>query len=331
VLTDEEILSSPDGGRDAIATLTEHVRRSPDAGVEEQLVRLRHLAFGSLEPVPAHHAGPVEPEGQGVSVLSETRFDDLDVGTLRGALARQGCALVRGLVSPSVAAGLAGDVDRALAAYDASADGSTRAETSPWFAKFTPSSDGHRLGSRRFMRESGGIWTVDSPRMLAKLCELLDSTGVGALATEFLGERPALSALKCNLRRVPVDTNSNWHQDGAFLGTGVRSLNLWLALSDCGVDAPGLDLVPRRFDHLVDTGTEGAIFDWSVAPAVVEREAGPAPVLRPRFSAGDALLFDHMFLHRTGVDPGMTSERYAIECWMFAPSAYPPDQIPVVY
>ena len=62
------------------------------------------------------------------------------------------------------------------------------------------------------------------------------------------GERPALSANKCTLRRVPVDTNTNWHQDGAFLGADVRTVNLWLALSDCGDDSPGLEIVPRRLD-----------------------------------------------------------------------------------
>jgi len=48
-------------------------------------------------------------------------------------------------------------------------------------------------------------------------------------------------------------------------------------------------------------------------------------------SSGDALLFDHFFLHRTGVAPGMTRERHAIETWFFAPSTYPDGQIPLVY
>ena len=78
-----------------------------------------------------------------------------------------------------------------------------------------------------------------------------------------------LSANKCTLRRVPIDANTDWHQDGAFLGAGIRALNVWLALSDCGVDAPGLDLVPRRFDDVLETGTGGAIFDWAVGPDVV--------------------------------------------------------------
>ncbi len=69
---------------------------------------------------------------------------------------------------------------------------------------------------------------------------------------------------------------------GAFLGDDVRSLNVWLALSKCGRDAPGLDLVPRRFDRILETGSEGAAFSWTVAPDVVEREAGQADECQAR-------------------------------------------------
>ncbi len=142
---------------------------------------------------------------------------------------------------------------------------------------------------------------------------------------------PRSSANKCTLRRVPVDTATNWHQDGAFLGADVRTLNLWLVLSDCGADSPGLEIVPRRFDEVLETGTDGAMFDWSVSPTLVDELAEATPVLRPQFRAGDALLFDHLFLHRTAAGPGMTRERYAMETWFFAPSGYPDGQIPLVY
>ena len=38
------------------------------------------------------------------------------------------------------------------------------------------------------------------------------------------------------------------------MGTDIRSVNLWMALSHCGDEAPGLDIVPRRLDHIVETG-----------------------------------------------------------------------------
>ena len=112
--------------------------------------------------------------------------------------------------------------------------------------------------------------------MLFELMELFEDTGIAALIEAYFGERPALSANKCTLRRVPIDTNTNWHQDGAFLGRDVRSLNLWLALSPCGVDAPGLDIVPQRFDEILPTGTEGALSTGRCPPRWSRtRPAGP--------------------------------------------------------
>jgi hypothetical protein len=154
---------------------------------------------------------------------------------------------------------------------------------------------------------------------------------VGDLVTAHLGERPFLSANKCTLRRVPVDSNTSWHQDGAFLGAEIRTINLWLSLSDCGVDAPGLDILPRRVDEVLETGTRGAIFDWSVSDSIVDELAVDVPVVRPVFAPGDAVLFDHLLVHRTAVAPGMTRERHAIETWMFTPSGYPEAQIPIAF
>ena len=146
-----------------------------------------------------------------------------------------------------------------------------------------------------------------------------------------LGERPVLAAKKFTLRRVPLAQTADWHQDGAFLGRDIRAVNVWVALSPCGEDSPGLDVVARRMPDIAPTGTEGAWFDWSVGAPVVDRVAEGAPIQRPIFEAGDAMLFDDMLLHRTAIDPEMTRERYAIESWFFAPSRYPGDQIPVTF
>jgi hypothetical protein len=137
-----------------------------------------------------------------------------------------------------------------------------------------------------------------------------------------------VSANKSVLRRVKPDAGSAWHQDGAFMGN-VMALNVWLSLSRCGDVAPGLDIVPKRIEEIVETGTDGALFNWSVSPAVAEREAGEAGIVRPIFNPGDAVLFDDRCLHATAVDPSMTKTRYAIESWFFAPSAFPDGYAPI--
>ena len=315
---------------DMIRRVTESNRAARDAHLEEELVVLRHEAFATIERAAPPDRLAISAVPVNDAPLPEFAARDVTPTLVRSEFARHGCVLIRGLISADHAAALTEGIDRALAAFDAGLDGAPKTETSPWYAPFTPTAGKYRIGGRRnWMRASGGMWTVDSPRMLFELLELLEDTGIGELVGEYFGEQPALSANKCNLRRVPVTTATNWHQDGAFLGNEVCSANFWLCLSHCGVDAPGLDFVPRRLDELLETGTDGAIFDWSVSPAIVDRL--DAPVIRPQLAPGDALLFDHMFLHRTGVSPGMTRERYAIETWFFAPSSYPEGQIPIVY
>ena len=171
------------------------------------------------------------------------------------------------------------------------------------------------------------------------MLDAYDRVGLRSFLTAYLGEHPAMSVNKFVLRRVPPDEfsaieksrstrPSAWHQDGAFLGS-VKALNVWVALSRCGDIAPGMDVIPRRIDQIVDTGTEGAPFNWSVSQALADREAGSAGVARPIFDPGDALLFDEMLLHSTAAEPEMTAARYAVESWFFAPSAFPEGYAPL--
>ncbi len=286
---------------EAVALLTEANRRRPDVALERRLVQLRHDAFAELEPASPVSPWPPEVPDRfaGETGLPEVGVADLTAQTLSAGILHHGALVVRGLVPPAGVERLVGDIDRA---------------------------------SRRFVRDGGGVWLVDSPRALFDVLEAFEEAGLRRVLTGHLGEAPALSVKKCTLRRVPVTSSTDWHQDGAFLGDAIRTVNVWLALTRCGgdADAPGLDVVPRRFDHVVETGTEGAWFDWAVGQGVVDRYAD-TPVIRPLFEPGDALLFDQFLLHRTAIDPGMTRERHAIESWFFAPSTYPTAQVPVVF
>ena len=163
--------------------------------------------------------------------------------------------------------------------------------------------------------------TVESPPTLLDLIDTFDRVGLGDLVRGYFGEPPMLLARKGTLRRMAHGGKTGgWHQDGAFMGADIRSLNIWLALTHCGDDAPGLDLVGRRLDELVQTG-EGAFADWATDPDSGRGGRGGA-IERPIFDPGDVLLFDQLNLHRTTIDPGMDKDRYAIETWLFAPSTY---------
>jgi hypothetical protein len=313
------------------------LRHELDAATEAHLVALRHLAFEELTAGSGRPTWPpsyVDLTAAAAGPPTVTP-DALTSDVLGSAIVNHGALHVKGLVRPDQVASLVAGIDRAFAGRDAwGAD--PDAATAPWFVPFVPSPKYMpKVLSREWVREGGGVWAADSPRVMFEMLEAYDAIGLADTIGGYLGERPAISMRKCTLRRVPADLpHADWHQDGAFLGDDVRSVNVWLALTRCGgeSDSPGLDYVPRRVG-LQETGTEGALFGWSVGPGVVEQvvqETG-GEVIRPQFEPGDALLFDDLFLHRTGVDPTLTTDRYAIESWFFAPSTYPSDQIPLVF
>jgi hypothetical protein len=321
---------------DAVDALTQANRLRRDPELERRLVGLRHRAYREVRRSKGASSWPViAPRDHVVDddfpVISP---DELSPETLSTGILRHGGLHIRRLVPDDQVARLVDGIDRAMWGYDVHASGQGSSETNPWYEPFEPEPEYSAavMRKRRWVRDSSGVWTADSPRVLSDLVDTIDLAGLGGAINAYFGERPVLSVNKCTLRRVQLDTtNADWHQDGAFLGDGIRSVNVWMSLSHCGRDAPGLDIVPARIDHIVETGTEGATFPWAVGPGVVERVAAETPVIRPIFEPGDVLVFDDLFLHRTAVDSAMTRPRYAIETWFFAPSVYPGGQIPLVF
>ncbi|MEO6318599.1 MAG: hypothetical protein ABIP36_07445 [Acidimicrobiales bacterium] len=332
-LQDAEDLASHGELRAAIDLLTRANRVAHHGELECALAKLRRrggAAVSRQAPVERSATDARPPGGD----LFEIEPAELTLAALKAGYAQCGCVLVRGLVSPERVALLVEGIDAAMAAYDAATDdGSTvdRAWYDPGPMPDRVSPGLPEAVHRKALRGRGGMWTVDSPRMLFELFELVDDVGIGSLMTELFGERPLLSALKGTLRRVrpDIDVSGRWHQDGAFLGNGVGAFNVWLALTACGRDAPGLDIVLQRFERVLRDGD--AQFDWSLSDDTVLEAAAGASIVRPSFEAGDALLFDHLLLHRTATSPKMTHVRHAIESWFFAPSAYPAGQLPILY
>jgi hypothetical protein len=320
---------------DAIEALRVANLEAADPALERRLVQVRHAAFEHLEQRSAFEQWPVpvaDLDTGGPPRIPEVTRAELDGEVVRRNILSHGSILVRGVLDADQVSTFVAGIDRAFVARDeVSAAGPTKDRSQSWFAALPlPAAEARSLG-RHWVAGAGGVLGADSPKLLFRLLETYSEVGLRQVVADYLGERPVLSANKCTLRRVPLTASTDWHQDGAFLGRGIRALNIWVALTDCGVVAPGMDLLPRRFDHIVETGTGGAIFDWAVGPDVVERLAVDSPVVRPHFRAGDALLFDDMFLHRTAIERTMTSPRYAIESWFFAPTSYPTGQVPLVW
>jgi hypothetical protein len=323
-----------DEGRhfEAIDLLNEANRRERSNAVEVELRRIRNLAGMTLledpptdpsHPEPAAEVPAPDPE----SKLPEITPSELTPELLRAAMLENGALLIRGLMDPAKAERMAADSDHSF-------------EVRKQVQAGTPDPDGYYdeldpeppfiIGERSWIEEGGGVLAVDSPRLLFDMLESFEEAGLRSVIEAYLGEKPAISAQKCTLRKATPDVAGAWHQDGAFLGE-VRALNVWLSLSRCGDVAPSMDVVPRRLDDFVATGTEGTFLDFQVSQAVAEEAAGEVGIVRPIFNPGDALLFDDLMLHQTGSDPEMPNPRYAIESWFFGPSAYPANYVPIAF
>ena len=314
-----------------IEELTRSNRESRDPDAEVRLVNLRHAAgihlldgdgAGGQFPEPAFDRLP-DRNGE----LAGITPDGLTPEVLRAGILRDGCLLVRGVLSRDQAANLVDQINAAFESRAALREG--RPADAGYYREFPlePRFAGEE-GGREWTAEGGGLWVADSPHLTFEMLECFDRAGLTGVISQYLGERPTISVQKCTLRKVDPDAGHGWHQDGAFLGE-VRALNVWLALSRCGDESPGMDIVPKRLEHIVPTGTEGAVFEWSVSPQMAEEAAGEEGVLRPIFEPGDVLLFDELFLHSTAADPSMKKSRMAIESWFFGASASPGQYAPL--
>jgi hypothetical protein len=298
---------------------------TPD--VDRRLTVLRHRAFRELPVTEAPPGPPSADSPVPAGTLAEIGPGELTATAVRRAIQGCGGLLVRGLLAEHVER-LVDGIDAAFAARERRRSGG---DGGAWYDPLPLEAAEAKSLGRNWVAGGSALLACDSPRVVNDVLDLYEQIGLRRVVTEYLQDRPVLSANKCTLRHVPPESGTDWHQDGAFLGQGIKALNIWVALTDCGVDAPGLDLVPLRLDGVLPTGTGGAYFDWAVGPEVVAGLEDRAPVVRPTFRAGDVMLFDDLFLHRTAVDASMTGKRYAIEAWFFAPSAYPDGQVPLVW
>ncbi len=312
-----------------IDSLSESYAQKPSRVAERELLALRHVAgvraLGGDGSEP-HHPDPSSvtlPEGD---PLPEFAPEDLTPEVVRAAILRDGCIFVRGLVPREDALAFAAQIDRSFAERERFLSGEAPAEG--YYEEMVPAKAEYALDVRPWIREGGGVLAVDAPMPLAEMLAMFAKADLPELVGGYLGERPLISLQKTTLRKADPSVAGAWHQDGKFMGD-VRALNLWLSLSRCGDESPGLDIVPRRLDHLVQAQTGEAMLDYQVSKELAEEAAGDKQVARPIFEPGDALLFDDLFLHATGSDPSMPKPRFAIESWFFGASAFPEEYGPL--
>ena len=318
---------------EAVAYAHPHAMHLDDPSLHRELARIRERAVPQARE-SARARGewpPRQPDPfPGVTGIPETRAEAVTGDRLGGAILHHGCFIVRGLLDADVARTLAADVEMAFQGFDAWFDGRTVDPQDRWFQPYDFGDNDLAIARPWTRKSGGGVLAADSPAMLTRLAGLFRRHPIVDAIRDYLGEPPLLSAGKTVLRKVEPIVPGPFHQDGAFLGADARTVNVWIALSECGIDAPALEVVDRRLDTIIETGTAGADYYWSVSRDEARRANDGLPFARPTFKAGDALIFDQMMLHATSWSATMDRPRYAIEAWFFAPSAYTADQVPLV-
>lgn len=305
---------------DVVETLDRLVEMSPAArpvGADVVMRDLRRRAATVLPRTSTREPWPpayVDPFPDLERALPEVDSGQVSTAVVGGSVQHHGCLVVRGLFGPEKVDMMVDLIDNAIDNHDAG--GRDPSGYSP-----VDTGVANDANLRRRTRNNGGVWLADSPRATSLVMHELTEAGVVGAMTEHFGTRPFFSLQKSTLRRVEPEARiTAWHQDGSFLDDDVRTMNVWIALTDCGGSHPasGLEVVPTRMESILDVDRE--MGRAAVPFDVVDRIAEEIPVLRPEFTAGDALIFDERFLHRTHLDPGLTERRYALECWFFAPS-----------
>lgn len=267
--------------------------------------------------------------------IPEITRDQCTAQTLRAAVLEHGSLIVRGLFSEETVAGMREIIDGVLDACGSSRE--VRRKTRSVYyhppanaGSIMPQGDIELSALRQFSAASGSALCIEASSVAEMLLEFYEQHGLKELVTGYLGEAPCLSAKKWVLRRsfVPSEV-AGWHQDGAFMGTHINTINLWIPLTECGADtgAPGMDVVPARLNRLISS--DGADFNWSVHDDKARFGFGSLRPEAPLFHVGDAFFFDHFHLHRTQSDLDFTKQRYAIETWFFGCTSFPKDQVPI--
>jgi hypothetical protein len=145
------------------------------------------------------------------------------------------------------------------------------------------------------------------------------------------GEPVVCSYVHCAVRYQRSDIRDQsylFHQDGSYHSRDIHAhtgLTTWIPMTDCGVDAPGLQLYPHALDEVLPAppDTEGSYL-FCDEKSVLERFGDR--LWAPSMAVGDVLIFNHLVVHRTHITPDMTRERQSAD-FRVSPSSKVPDYI----
>jgi Phytanoyl-CoA dioxygenase (PhyH) len=310
-----------------IDRLVEANRRNRSTETDELLVKLRRDAASQ---VSSRDAGDIpEPPSEdlfaGITGLPEIDASRLTVAHLASGILHHGALLVRGVVGAKHLEIMTALLDK----KEASAPPTPNADDDE--SKRQQFSEAIRYKARKGLPRM-----MCSPTAVYDIIEMYKEVGLGQTISEYLGERPVLHTERIRLTRHRGAAGLPWHQDAAFYCGVFYAVNVWLAISPCGADAPGLNVIPRRFDDVCGIKRGESLplpltYGERFTPELIREIADGHPVSDPDFRPGDALLFDELTMHRTSPGGWKVPYKDSAVTWFLAPSRVPAAATPLAF
>ncbi|MFY7962428.1 MAG: hypothetical protein ACOVVK_20290, partial [Elsteraceae bacterium] len=245
---------------------------------------------------------------------------DLTPSLFGEMMRRRGCLLVRGLIGLSDVLKMRAIAAQTYEIYDRAYQ-ETEAGGAPFEDLYVaPDAYGESRKLMKGFRDFGSLILSSCPLAAASLVPILSGSRMRPCVEAYFDAPIGLSANASSLRFSERGSTIPrvFHQDGNFLGgEDAETINCWIALDPCGVDAPSMEVFPQRVDRLLPAGGPNAMVSWEIAEMTVYGTLGAENAWVPEFLPGDAFLFNHTHVHRTHATPSMTKDRFALECWMF--------------
>jgi len=284
---------------DRIGELSQKNRETCAAGLEQDLLDLR-MSCGETLLEKRRAADPSRPDFPDLfpkdTGLPEIFAGDLTTGALAAGILFHGGLLVRGMYSQE-------QVQRLQILADQQEE-ANRGDTGP-------------LGC--------------TAHTLFELLEVYRECGLLDVVTEYLDGEPLMFGERAKLRhhRAERDKYSAipWHQDVNFFGRMSYGINCWAAITPCGRDNPGLEIIPWRTEQRLgwDEGNGIAPLDYGRAmPEELFTEVTRLhPPVHVELEPGDAIFFDEMTVHQTALKRWQLREQIVTISWFFRASGFP--------
>ncbi len=310
----------------------------------------RVLYFKDIDAVPSKRVIDEQVDFSGDSSFTVPEIDasDFTIDFLKKSIRENGCGIVRNFFEPNEVKTMKAYVDHSFAVngnpdsrlhkyLSKSLDvkpvlektrqnikeklkvNTTYANTAMYGAKLAQS-----------LAKNETFLMVKTPILAEKFLQIFERKKLKTLLHDYFGNEPCVSVYKWVVRKSqPPAAPIDFHQDGAFMGDEISSLNCWIPLTDCGAgyDVHGLDIVPVRMMNAFEKGS--GMLNWTISANAVTEQHTQTAIVTPTFKKGDLLFFDHLLVHRSQSIPNGTQPRYAIETWFFDSVNFPKNQMPI--